>query len=337
MADYRSLVNQGTEILSEVLHALYETMLLIRRFEEKIIDIYPEQDMKSPVHLCIGEEAIAAGVCANLNKEDYISSTHRSHGHCLAKGADPKYLYAEFYGRVTGCCKGKGGSMHPAFPEIGILGTSAIVGGGIPLAVGMALASKLRSDGRISVTFFGDGAADEGSFHESMNFASLKKLPVIFVCENNFYAVNSPISARQPHPDIHKRAESYGMRGVEVAGDDVLSIYREAKRAAQLARDGGGPTLIECKTYRWRGHVGPECDYGKGCRPKKELMDWMEQCPVETFREMLLKQGIISEKWCESVLRDTDARLDNALKFGKDSPFPEKMEVLNHVYWEKKQ
>jgi acetoin:2,6-dichlorophenolindophenol oxidoreductase subunit alpha len=331
-----SLGIQDVDIAPETLQALYGTMLLIRRFEEKIIEVYPEQDMKSPVHLCIGEEAIAAGVCANLHREDYAFSTHRSHGHCLAKGAEPKRLYAEFYGRVTGCCRGKGGSMHPAFPEIGILGTSAIVGGGIPLAVGTALASKLRNDGRVSVTFFGDGAVDEGAFHESMNFASLKKLPVIFVCENNFYAVNSPLSARQPHLDIHKRAESYGMPGAEVAGDDVLSIYREAKKAVQLAREGGGPTLIECKTYRWRGHVGPECDYQKGCRPKDELENWMAKCPVGDLKNMLIEKGFVSEDWCRSLLRDTDALLDKALEFGKGSPFPKRSEVLEHVYWEKK-
>lgn len=340
MGDCRTVPDSGiqdTEIAPEVLQALYGTMLLIRRFEEKIIDIYPEQDMKSPVHLCIGQEAIAAGVCANLDKEDYVFSTHRSHGHCLAKGAEPKRLYAEFYGRVTGCCRGKGGSMHPAFPDIGILGTSAIVGGGIPLAVGTALASKLRNDGRVSVTFFGDGAADQGAFHESMNFASLKKLPVIFVCENNFYAVNSHLSARQPHLDIHKRAEGYGMPGVEIAGDDVVAIYRAAKQAVKLARGGGGPTLIECKTYRWRGHVGPECDYENGCRPKDELEDWMAKCPVDDFKKMLIEKGVVSEHWCRSLLRDTDVLLDNALKFGKDSPFPEKMEVFNHVYWENRQ
>ena len=330
-------VEDDLGISNEVLRELMGSMILIRRFEEKIIDVYGEQDMQSPVHLCIGEEAIAVGVCANLNKEDYVFTTHRSHGHCLAKGVDPKELYAEFYGRVTGCSRGKGGSMHPAAPDQGILGTTAIVGGGIPLAVGAALASKMRQEERVSVTFFGDGAADEGTFHESLNFASLKQLPVVFVCENNFYATNSPLSARQPHSDIYKRAAGYNIPGIELDGGDIVAIYQVAKEAVDRARGGGGPTLLECKTYRWRGHVGPDCDYEKGCRPKEELESWMRQCPIETFKGYLLKQSIITTDWYEDLLAETDVLLDRALEFGKNSPFPEKTELLKHVYFDERE
>jgi len=189
-------------ITSEIKRRLLEMMLRIRMFEERIIDVYPEQDMKSPVHLYIGEEAIAAGVCIHLREDDYLFTTHRSHGHCLAKGASPESLYAEFYGKANGCCRGKGGSMHPAYPEIGILGTSAIVGGGIPLAVGTALASVMQNTNRITVVFFGDGASEEGSFHESLNFAALKHLPVVFVCENNFLCHQFSV-VRPPTPSGH--------------------------------------------------------------------------------------------------------------------------------------
>ncbi len=312
---------------------LLQKMVLIRRFEEKIVEVYPVQDMKSPVHLYIGEEAVAAGVCAHLTREDYIFTTHRSHGHCLAKGVDPARLYAEFYGRVTGCCKGKGGSMHPADPERGVLGTSAIVGGVIPLAVGTALKSYLCKDGRVSVAFFGDGASDEGAFHESMNFASLRKLPVVFVCENNFYATNSPLSARQPHDQIYKRAEGYAMPGLQANGNDVLEVYGKAKWAVDRARRGEGPTLLECRTYRWKGHVGPDCDYEKGCRPKEELEGWMEKCPIEAFKSRLLEKGILTEEAWRGLLEKIDRRLEAAIQSARQSPFPSPAEAGKDVYF----
>lgn len=310
-------------------------MVLIRRFEEKIIEVYGLQDMKSPVHLCIGQEGIAAGVCAHLERVDYIFTTHRGHGHCLAKGMDPKELYAEFYGRVTGCCRGKGGSMHPAAPALGIPGTSAIVGGGIPLAAGAGLASQLRGDGKVSVAFFGDGAADQGAFHESLNFAALKKLPVLFVCENNYYATNSPLSARQPHPDIYRRAAGYGIPGVSLDGNDVLAVYQAAQEAVHRARRGDGPTLLECKTYRWKGHVGPDCDWEKGCRPREELTDWMNRCPIESFRERLIAWGVADQERYHQLLEEIDARLDQALRFARASAFPAPSELHQHVYSEK--
>ncbi len=325
--------NSPVDLSPKILLELLQQMLLIRRFEEKIIEVYPVQDMKTPVHLYIGEEAIAAAVCINLKKEDYIFTTHRSHGHCLAKGMDPGILLAEFYGRKTGCCKGKGGSMHPAMPECGILGTTAIVGGGIALATGTALAAKMKKTDQVSVVFFGDGAADEGIFHESLNFAALKKLPVVFVCENNFYAVNSHQSARQPDVDIAQRAGGYGMEGIQLDGNETLDIYRAARDIIQKARSGGGPTLLECRTYRWKGHVGPDCDYEKGCRPKCELEEWIDKCPIEKYKNYLLENQVISENEIQNLLKETDSKIESAFKFAKESPFPGNEELLTDIYY----
>ncbi|MBI4804300.1 MAG: thiamine pyrophosphate-dependent dehydrogenase E1 component subunit alpha [Desulfovibrio sp.] len=308
-------------------------MLFIRRFEERVISLYPQQEMKTPIHLCIGQEAVAAGVCAHLTPHDYLSSTHRSHGHCLAKGMDPQLLLAEFYGKVTGCCRGKGGSMHAACPERGILGTSAIVGGGIPIGVGHALAAKLRMEKRLSVVFFGDGASEEGSFQESLNFAVLKELPVVFVCENNFYATNSPLKARQPHQDIHRRAASFGSPAEVVDGNNVWDVYRAAERAVRHARAGRGPYFLECRTYRWQGHVGPNCDWQKGCRPKGELLEWMDRCPVEAFRSTLMREGILDEPTMDSINREVSAILDSAVLFAQESTFPDAEEVMRNVYY----
>lgn len=315
-------------------HLLY-LMLKIRRFEEKITEVYPEQEIRTPVHLCIGQEAIAAGVCANLNSDDFMFSTHRNHGHCIAKGIDIKLLMAELYGKITGCSSGKGGSMHLASVEHGIMGTSAIVGGGIALAVGTALSSKMKNEKKVSVTFFGDGAVDEGIFYESLNFASLKKLPVIFVCENNFYATNSPQSARQVQDNISRRGEIHCILGFQVDGNDVMSIYSLAAEAIRKARSGLGPTLIECRTYRWRGHVGPNCDYDNGCRQEGELHEWMNKCPIEVYKEYLLNNQIITLPRFEEMIDRVDSEIESALAFAKGSPFPGKDELFRDVYYER--
>ncbi len=322
-----------TNLTPEIQKNLLYTMLKIRRFEEKITDLYPQQEMKTPVHLCIGQEAIAAGVCAHLTRDDYIFSTHRNHGHFIAKGIDIKLFMAELYGKVTGCSRGKGGSMHIAAPEEGIFGASAIVGAGMALGVGAALAIKMKKEKRVTVTFFGDGAVDEGTFHESLNFASLKKLPIVFVCENNFYATNSPQSARQPHTFVSRRADGYGLPGVELDGNDVLGIYRAAQDAVETARGGKGPTLIECRTYRWRGHVGPECDYEKGCRSKQELQEWMEKCPLAGYKDALLKNKVITSAEYETRLKEIDREIEAAVKFAKESAFPDTGEIFRDVYY----
>ncbi len=310
-------------ISRKTLLELYTAMLKIRIFEEKIVELYPEQEIKCPVHLCIGQEAIAAGVCQSLESSDYIVSNHRGHGHAIAKGTPLRSLLAEFYGKTTGCSRGKGGSMHIIDMEKGMLGTSAIVGGGIPMAVGTALTSRIRKDSRVSVVFFGDGAFDEGVFYESINFASLKKLPVVFVCENNFYATNSPQSSRQNSCEIARSAQAFGVPGACVDGNNVIEVYKAAIEAVELARSGGGPSLIEARTYRWKGHVGPEVDYEKGARSKEELLHWMKRCPVKNFKEALRKSDLVRDKKFETISENIMNEFNEALAYAHSSPYPE--------------
>ena len=222
-------------------------------------------------------------MCAALRKDDWVFSTHRSHGHYIAKGGDIKAPMAEFYGRATGCSKGRGGSMHLASPDVGLPGSSAIVAGTIPLAVGVALAFSMQKRDSVSAAFFGDGAANEGTFYESLNFAALKKLPVIFVCENNFYSTHMPISACLADTDICKKAEAFKVPSIRVDGNNIVEVFKVAKSAVEDARCGKGPTLIECMTYRWRGHVGPGYDLNKGLRSKEELVYWMNRCPIKAL------------------------------------------------------
>lgn len=322
----------GTELTTPVLKKLYETMLRIRLFEDRTAVLYPEQLIKCPVHLCIGQEAISAGVCAHLNKEDYIFSTHRSHGHCIAKGMDLRPIAAELYGRTTGCAKGRGGSMHLVDTDNGIPGTTAIVGGCIPLAVGAALSAAKQKNNRISVAFFGDGAADEGVFQESLSYASLKRLPVVFVCENNFYATNSPQKARQPEVNIVERAHGYGMPGIIADGNDVIEVYQTFQKAAERARSGGGPTLLEYRTYRWKGHVGPLPDIEIGCRPADEYEEWLKRCPVDAFASYLGGKGLLSDRENEEILSRIEKEVDDAISFGKSGPEPDASELFDYVY-----
>jgi pyruvate dehydrogenase E1 component alpha subunit len=319
-------------ISTEIHKRLFRTMLAIRLFEDRIAALYSEQEMKCPVHLCIGEEAIAAGVCAHLKKEDYIFSTHRSHGHCIAKGMDLKPIAAELYGRTNGCSRGRGGSMHLVDPDNGIPGTTAIVGGCIPLAAGAALASKLKADGRVSVAFFGDGAMDEGVFHETLNFASLKKLPVVFVCENNFYATNSPQRARQPNVSIAGRAAGFGIPGILKDGNDVVSVYETAGEAIARARAGEGPTLLEYTTYRWKAHVGPNPDIESGCRPKDEYEDWLKKCPLDSYGRYLLQENMLSDDEMLAVKVSVEQEIDEAMEHGKNGPFPNPEDLYDYVY-----
>lgn len=316
----------------DTLYRMFQTMVKIRMFEEKLIELYPQQQIRCPIHLYIGQEAIATGICMNLKRYDYVFSNHRGHGHYIAKGGSLKLLAAELYGKVNGCSKGKGGSMHLVAPEVNFLGSSAIVGGGIPLAVGTALASSMQGKNRVSVAFFGDGGVDQGVFHESLNFASLKKLPVIFVCENNFYATNSPLRARQPLDNIYERAKPYGITGVRVDGNDVLAIFFAARKAIAHAKAGKGPTLIECRTYRFRVHVGPDCDYKTGYRPKEELDKWFNRCPVKKFERYLLEKRIISKSGLSKLSTKLKLEIEEAIAFGKNSPFPDDKELFTDVY-----
>ncbi|MDO8522847.1 MAG: thiamine pyrophosphate-dependent dehydrogenase E1 component subunit alpha [bacterium] len=302
-------------------------MLRIRRAQEKIAEIYPQtpRRIQCPVHLCIGQEAIPAGVCASLRNDDFVFSFYRGHGHYLAKGGDLKALFAELYGKATGCSKGHGGSMHIIDTSVGFMGTSAIVGGQIPMAVGVALAFKLTQTDRVSVVFFGDGACEEGVFHEALNFASLKKLPIIFVCENNLYAVKAPLLARQPRDNIFEKAGIYGMPGIRINGNKVLDVYNRCQRAIDFCRQGGGPTLIEARTYRWRGHLENTffSDSLLEGRPQEEVDRWKKRCPVKSFENYLLSRGTLSRLDFEMILKDVDAEIASAVKFAEESSFPE--------------
>lgn len=318
---------------SKIKLSLYRQMLFIRHFEQRIVELYPEQEIRTPVHLCVGQEAIAAGVCAHLRPEDTIFTTHRNHGHCLAKGMGLKRMLAEFYGKETGCCGGKGGSMHPCDPALGILGTTAIVGGGIPLAVGAAWANQMRGLDNVAVTFFGDGATEEGTFHESLNFATLKKIPVIFVCENNLYATASPLTHRQSAAgSIAAKAKGYGLPGRLIDGNDVIEVYQTTAEAVKRARQGLGPTLIEAKTFRWFAHVGPVDDTETGHRPAEELTRWKQRCPIQQMRNILLSQNILRLEDEEIWRQEFNKNFAEALTFAKDSLPPPKESLTAHVF-----
>jgi len=310
-------------------------MLRIRIFEERTAELLEAGEIKCPTHLYIGQEAIAAGVCAALRKDDYVFGTHRSHGHYLAKGGDMKAMMAELFGKRTGCSQGRGGSMHLIAPEVGVLGTAPIVSGTIPLAVGAALASKLRGEDRVSVTFFGDGATDEGVFHESMNFAALKKLAVIFVCENNFFSTHLHLSERRVSDNIFKIADFYGMPGVRLDGNDAIEVYRAAAEAVARARGGEGPTLLECRTYRWRGHVGPAWDLEVGYKRKEELPQWLKRDPISRLKEHLIQNEEISLEELEQISRDVQQEVEEAIAFARESPYPDEQELTHYVFKEK--
>ncbi|MDD2367013.1 MAG: thiamine pyrophosphate-dependent dehydrogenase E1 component subunit alpha [Desulfuromonadaceae bacterium] len=310
---------------------LYESLTRIRLFEERIVDLYHEQEMKTPVHLCIGQEAVAVGVCSQLEREDYIFSTHRSHGHCIAKGMQLRSIAAELYGMDSGCARGRGGSMHLVDPDCGIPGSTAIVGGSVPLAVGAALSAKMQGNGRIAVAFFGDGATEEGSFHESLNFAALHKLPVIFICENNFYATNSHIKARQPAGRIASKGAGYGVPSHTADGNSLGVVYEFAAKAIKLARDGGGPTLLEFETYRWKSHVGPASDFQTGCRSESELLKWKERCPNKLYRTDILKAGMISSEELDTIDKMIKSEIDDSFEFVRTCKQPDINTLLDYV------
>lgn len=326
------LIMNVENISRETLKDLYYRMLKIRLVSEKIIELYPEQEMRCPTHLSVGEEAIAAGICEFLTTKDAVFSHHRSHAHYLAMGGSVKEMLAELYGKVTGCSRGIGGSMHLAAPETGFIAASSIVGGTIPIAVGAALAFQKRGEKRVAVSFFGDGGADEGVFFESLNYASLKNLPIVFVCENNFYAVLSRLEARRKNMDIFVHAAAFNMPGQAIDGNDVLVVYKAGKEAIERARSGGGPTLLECRTYRWREHVGPNCDYEHGHRPECEVGDWMKRCPVKTFEDFLLSEKIISLDEKDKIINNLSKEINEAVDFAKNSHFPVREDLLNFVY-----
>lgn len=312
---------------------LYRVMFRIRVAEESIAELLLKNEIRCPTHLYTGQEAIAAGVCAVLTKEDYIFGGHRSHGHYLAKGGDLRALMAELYGKISGCARGRGGSMHLIAPEVGLLGTVPLVAATIPIAVGAALASRLRGEQRVSVAFFGDGATEEGHFHESLNLAAVYRLPVIFVCENNLYSSHMHITERRAKDNIYKSAEAHGMSGVSLDGNEVGIVYRTTVTAVEHARSGKGPTLLECRTYRWRGHVGPAMDMDVGVQRKDELKDWLPKDPLARAKSQLLDKGTASaeiDQLEDDVMREVQA----AIQFARQSSYPHRDELESHVFVE---
>ena len=313
----------------ENLIKMYRKMLEIRFFEEKVFELYGQNLVPGTIHLYAGEEAVAVGVCNALSQDDYITSTHRGHGHCIAKGADLKRTMAEILGRETGYCKGKGGSMHIADFSIGMLGATAIVGAGLPIAVGAALSAKLRKTGQVVACFFGEGASNQGTFHESINMASAWKLPVIFVCENNLYAMGTRQSRIMNIENISDRAPSYGIPGVSVDGNDVLAVYEAAQVATERARRGEGPTLIECKTYRHKGHS--RVDPAK-YRPREEVEEWLRKDPIKRLRDKLIQTDISMEAELQEIEKGVSNEIEDAVKFAVESPYPTPEEALEDVY-----
>ena len=313
---------------------LYHDMLRIRKVQLRIESLYHLDEMKTPIHLCIGQEAIAVGVCANLSKEDYISSSHRSHGHYLAKGGDLKGLIAELYCRETGCSKGRGGSMHIVDTSVGHIGSSSIVGGGIPIGTGLALATHMKKQDHVSVVFLGDGAADEGVLYESVNFAILKKLPVIYIYENNQFSVCSRVSARQAGEIIFHATPPEYMFTKTVDGNAVLEVYEATRKAVLRARNGQGPSFIECKTYRMRGHAGAGSDASLGYRSAEEISFWESKCPVTTFREELVEKGMLTQKEIQDMEESIDFEIDDAFRFAQESSLPKGEHILKYLFSE---
>lgn len=304
-------------------------MLQIRFFEERVFELYGQNLVPGTIHLYTGEEAVAVGVCSTLRVDDYITSTHRGHGHCIAKGAELKRIMAEILGKETGYCRGKGGSMHIADFNVGMLGATAVVGAGLPIATGAGLSIRLRGTTQVVVCFFGEGASNQGTFHESLNLASAWSLPVIFVCENNLYAMGTHQSRIMNIENIASRAVAYGIPGNVVDGNDVLAVYEAACKAVERARAGSGPSLIECKTYRHKGHS--RVDPAK-YRPKEEVEEWRAKDPIKQLRHKLLQMDTSLETEIEEIEKEVSAEVEEAVKFAMDSPFPAPEEATEDVY-----
>ena len=316
-------------LTNEEMIGMYTTMTKIRMFEGRVAEYFADGKIPGFVHLYVGEEAVAAGVCATLRDTDYITSTHRGHGHLISKGGDIKLMMAELFGKKTGYCKGKGGSMHIADVELGILGANGIVGGGPPLAAGAALAVQYQGKDDVAVCFFGDGAANQGTTHEAMNLATCWKLPVVFVNENNMYGISSCTINSMCVADIADRASAYDMPGVVVDGNDVMAVYEVASEAVKRAREDKGPSLIECKTYRHRGHFeGDPCVY----RNKEELQEWKGKDPIPRFEKRLLEMEVLTQEKIEEIKGSVEKELAEATSFAEESPFPDVSEVTEDVY-----
>ena len=315
------------------LTAMLRQMILIREFDELALKLREAGKIYGTVHPYVGQEAVAVGICANLTHADRVTSTHRGHGHCIAKGADIKRMLAELFGRVDGYCKGKGGSMHIADFAAGMLGANGIVGGGLPLATGAALAAQLDGLGHVAVCFFGDGAVAEGEFHEAMNISSVWKLPVVFVCENNQYAANNAVAVQHRNIDLAVHAASYGMPGFTIDGNDVLGVRDASRTAIDRARRGEGPTLLECKTYRWYFHA-MRATRPPETRPADEVAAWKARDPIARFSAELIAQLAMSESDLGVLQRQVDADLQAAVAFAEASPFPRPEDILVDMFAE---
>jgi pyruvate dehydrogenase E1 component alpha subunit len=316
-------------IEKEKLIDMYRVMVRIRAFEERAYKDFTGGRIPGVLHLYTGEEAVATGACANLRPDDYITSTHRGHGHVIAKGAKTDRMMAELHGKKTGYCKGRGGSMHIADTDIGILGANGIVGGGIPIAGGAALSAQKRGTDQVCLCFFGDGASNTTRFHEGINLASIWKLPVVYVIENNLYGESTHVSYAMNIPNVADRACAYGIPGKIVDGNDVLAVYETVGEAVARARKGEGPTIVECKTYRWHGHyIGDPETY----KPKEEVEEWKKKDPIPRFRKYLIENKILSEEGTNKIDLEMNEEIDQAVKFADESPFPEPEETLEDVY-----
>jgi pyruvate dehydrogenase E1 component alpha subunit len=304
-------------------------MYLIRAFEEMAEKLYGMGKTHGTMHLSIGMEASATGAVAALRPDDFILSTHRGHGHCIAKGADLNRMMAEFFGKETGYCRGRGGSMHIADIEGGNLGANGVVGGGIPMSVGVGLSLKMQKRDQIILCFFGEGAANLGPFHEALNMAAIWKLPVVFVCENNQYAMSFHYKKAFAIERISDRAASYGMPGLTVDGNDVNVVYKAVKEAAERARGGGGPTLIENLTYRWRGHSRSDANR---YRTKEEIEAWKEKCPIKRFKTLLIEEGVLSQEEADQIEKDASEVIDASVEFAVSSPDPDLATLEEGVY-----
>jgi TPP-dependent pyruvate/acetoin dehydrogenase alpha subunit len=323
----------ATSAPPDTARSLLRGMLRIRMIEERIKALYAEQEMRCPTHFSIGQEAAAVGVCARLTREELITSAHRSHAHYLAKGGDLRAMLAELYGKVTGCARGKGGSMHLIDRAAGFLGAVPIVGATIPIGVGAALASVMRGRPRLSVIFFGDAATETGVFHETLNFAAIHKLPIVMVCENNLYSVLTPLRWR--HPDgreIAQLARGHGVPTLQGDGNDADVVHALAGEAVEHARSGRGPMFVELATYRWLEHCGPNDDQHLGYRPRGEFAAWQARDPLKLYTERLRRRGLVSDADLAAMTSAITAEIDDAVTFARSSPFPARQELAEHVY-----
>ena len=317
------------ELGKDKLREMYKRMVTIRRFEERVRYLFLEGIMPGTIHQCDGQEATAVGVCSVLKEGDTIGSTHRPHGHAIAKGLTVNEMMAELFGKTTGCCKGKGGSMHIGNIDKGMLPAIAIVGGNLPIVTGMALAFKLQDKKNVSVSFFGDGASNEGAFHESINLAAMYNLPALFVCENNLYGASTPISMTCKLENIADRAVAYGIEGVVADGNDVLAVYEAAIKLVEKARNGGGPSLLELKTYRRCGHSRRDA---KLYMDKTEMEYWMDRDPIVIFGNKLADAGMLSREELEAVEKKVDDEIEAAVEYAQNSPLPKPEDALLDIF-----